>query len=194
MKSRLRNYFSGNDGKSDSILVSSKIFELEEFKSAEIVLAFLSTKNEIDCQPIIEQSFLLNKIVAVPRVRAGTSEMDFFILNPNEPLKNQIEAGAFGIREPLENREIFSLENIWGRRVFVVTPGLAFTADGKRLGKGRGFYDRYILRLKSSGADIFLAGYCFPFQIVEEIPTDEHDESMDWTVLMKVKSSTKFFL
>ncbi|MBR0032282.1 MAG: 5-formyltetrahydrofolate cyclo-ligase [Treponema sp.] len=179
MRSRLKNYFSANDGKIDSELAAGKILELDEFKSSEIVLAFLSAKNEIDCQLIIDIALVTGKIVAVPKVKSE-SDMDFFILNPQMPLESQVAQGSFGIREPKDELLPLNTENLSEKDVFVIVPGLSFTKNGFRLGKGKGFYDRYIQRLKSSGAKLFLSGICFPFQIEDSIPTDDFDEKMDF--------------
>jgi 5-formyltetrahydrofolate cyclo-ligase len=61
----------------------------------------------------------------------------------------------------------------------VVVPGLAFTADGHRLGQGGGHYDRFLPRLRP---DCITIGACFAEQVVESIPTDDHDLSVDHVV------------
>lgn len=182
IKAKLKEYFLENDWKKDSDEISGKLLSIKEYKSSEIVLAFLAAKNEIDCQAVIDDAFGAKKTVAIPRVKSGTCEMDFFILNPEIPLESQIEIGSFGIREPKTNLEILDLEKISQKNIFIVNPGLAFTKDGKRLGKGKGFYDRFISCLRQKAEKIFIAGICFPFQILEEIPTDEYDVKMDCVV------------
>ena len=64
----------------------------------------------------------------------------------------------------------------------MLVPGVAFTKDGKRLGHGKGFYDIYIERMKKAGLNPYLCGICLPCQLVEDIPTDEHDILMDKVV------------
>ena len=58
----------------------------------------------------------------------------------------------------------------------VVVPGLAFTADGRRLGQGGGHYDRFLPRLRP---DCLTIGACFAEQLVESIPTEDHDATVD---------------
>jgi 5-formyltetrahydrofolate cyclo-ligase len=77
--------------------------------------------------------------------------------------------GRFGIREPK-----FAPSSIVPD--LVVVPGLAFTRDGSRLGRGGGFYDRY---LRATPERTVKIGVCFQFQIVESIPCEAHDISMD---------------
>lgn len=54
-------------------------------------------------------------------------------------------------------------------------PGMAFTQDGKRLGRGKGYYDRLLAQMPS----VYKIGICFPFQLLKDIPTDENDILMD---------------
>jgi 5-formyltetrahydrofolate cyclo-ligase len=65
----------------------------------------------------------------------------------------------------------------------VIVPALAFTPDGRRLGRGKGYYDRALARLKhecaAHGWLLTLAGYCFDFQIIDDIPVEEHDICVD---------------
>ena len=61
----------------------------------------------------------------------------------------------------------------------MVVPGLAFSKDGARLGKGKGFYDFYIPRLLKSGCSLFTAGFAYCEQIVENIPVEKTDFFLD---------------
>ena len=82
-------------------------------------------------------------------------------------------AGKYGIREP----EVPSGdEGIRGGFDRVVVPGLAFDAQGRRLGQGFGYYDRFLLSLESKAVAIGLA---FSWQIVPEVPVDPWDVSVD---------------
>ncbi len=57
----------------------------------------------------------------------------------------------------------------------ILVPGLAFTRDGLRLGRGGGFYDRFLARLPTSAMKL---GVCFDLQIVSELPTEPHDQHL----------------
>ncbi|MDQ3738804.1 MAG: hypothetical protein M3337_06510 [Actinomycetota bacterium] len=61
----------------------------------------------------------------------------------------------------------------------VVAPGLAFTWDGRRLGQGGGHYDRFIARL---GPQCLTVGVCYAEQLVDELPTQAHDRTVDVVV------------
>jgi 5-formyltetrahydrofolate cyclo-ligase len=58
-------------------------------------------------------------------------------------------------------------------------PGLAFTADGHRLGRGRGYYDRLLANLPPS---VFRVGVCLASQMTSSIPHEPHDESVDFVL------------
>ena len=57
----------------------------------------------------------------------------------------------------------------------MIVPGRAFTRDGKRIGRGGGWYDR----LLSSSPDLYKMGVCFDFQVFDDLPIEEHDVVMD---------------
>lgn len=61
----------------------------------------------------------------------------------------------------------------------IVVPGLAFTADGRRLGQGGGWYDRFLPGRRS---DCITIGVCFSPQLVDDLPTDDHDVVLDAVV------------
>ena len=176
-----------------------KVSELSEYKNAEIIFAYIPDRLEADCMPVIQDALKNGKKVCVPKVdfessKSGKNEMDFYFLDSSRPIEDQLETGTYGIREPKAGLEIFrgvagySSGTACGDRlfkntfIFVLVPGVAFTKDGKRLGHGKGFYDIYIERFKQEGIKPFLCGFCLPCQIVDEIPTDEHDVLMDEVV------------
>ena len=79
--------------------------------------------------------------------------------------------GAFGILEPQGERPCPA-----GEIDLVVCPGVAFTADGRRLGRGRGYYDRYLGVPAFRG---FRVGVCYAHQLVDDLPVEPHDVRMD---------------
>ena len=178
-----------------------KITALPEYKAADLVLAYISDTLEADCTPVILDALEKGKKVCVPKVdftamKAGQSKMDFYFLDGSKPLEDQLETGTYGIREPKAGLSKLTwsvagtpaegvAENAAGgcsegeTSPFMIVPGVAFTKDGKRLGHGKGFYDIYIEEICKQGTKPFLCGACLPCQVVDEIPTDEHDVQMD---------------
>ncbi len=62
---------------------------------------------------------------------------------------------------------------------FILVPGLAFTRDGQRLGRGGGFYDRFLAQLPASTVKF---GVCFDLQMIAELPAEPHDQRVDAVV------------
>ena len=80
--------------------------------------------------------------------------------------------GAHGILEPAAGTPEIQLGEIDA----FICPGLAFDAQGHRLGRGRGFYDRLLAQARPDSRKI---GICFPFQIVPDTFAEPHDVKMD---------------
>ena len=83
---------------------------------------------------------------------------------------SDLAQGAYKIMEP--TGEVF--DNYTDIDLAVI-PGVAFDKDGNRMGRGKGYYDRLLPKLGNT----YKIGICLPFQLVEKIPTDEHDVRMD---------------
>ncbi len=172
-----------------------KITSLSEYKKAKEIFAYIPDSTEADCIPVLLDALKNGKRVAVPKVdfdslKTGENKMDFYFLEnrfsdcARNDIFEQLETGAYGIKEPKDFLEKFELEACRlktdnNREIFVIVPGVAFTQSGKRLGHGKGFYDIYIARLKKAGIKPFLCGLCLPCQIVGDLPTDENDALMD---------------
>ena len=61
----------------------------------------------------------------------------------------------------------------------VLTPGLAFDREGRRLGRGAGYYDRFFAELDKDSREYTALGLCMDFQIVEKVPVEPNDKKMD---------------
>lgn len=101
-----------------------------------------------------------------PRIEAGG--MTFFeVESPGELVPAPWHPG---IREPIfAPARLVPPEEI----DLVLVPGLAFTRDGRRLGRGGGFYDRYLASLPAGAMKL---GVCFQCQLVESLPLEAHDQ------------------
>ena len=92
--------------------------------------------------------------------------MELRIYTGNQDLR----IGSYGILEPC-GKLFEEYENI----DVAVIPGMGFDLDGNRLGRGKGYYDRFLAKAKN----VYKVGICFPFQFFKEIPATVFDVRMD---------------
>ena len=151
--------------------------------NTKTLFVYLPFENEIDPTPLTELALLQGLQVAAPRI---IEENLIFnqIINAKGPFIN----GAYGIQEPDTNaaqlyplHETFTVKELLP--LVVLVPGLAFSRDGSRLGRGKGYYDRFLSRLLTTYADkreeIRLIGVCHDFQILPSVYTESHDIPVD---------------
>jgi len=147
--------------------IAKKLFLLKEYVQAKTVLFYLSLDGEVDTVRMIKKSIEQGKRVAVPVIRKETRELVPSLLKDYDA---ELARGPYGTRHPKEEyiRPI-PLEAL----DLVVVPGLAFDKAGNRLGRGLGYYDRFLCRLPK---DIPTVGLAFDFQVVSDFPPLEpHD-------------------
>lgn len=148
-------------------LASRSIFEqverLDEFITADVVALYAALPDEPQSMPSIAK-WSRDKRIVLPRVEGDV--MRFYDYAPK-----QMQSGAFGINEP-QGLTPCPPEEI----ELMVVPGVAFTPEGKRMGRGKGFYDKY---LSQSDFCARTVGVCFREQVVNDIPTDHHDRCVD---------------
>ena len=134
------------------------------------VFLFLSINSEIDTRPLIETSLSDGKKVFVPKAEA--ERLVFYpVLSPDGPWTK----GPFGIRAP----ETVKPAGARAYPALILTPGLAFDAEGMRLGRGGGYYDRFFSELDARGRQYFAIGLCMDFQLVDKVPMEERDKKMN---------------
>ena len=131
-------------------------------------------QNEVNLLSLAEFLLDAGKAIYFPRYNKKNESYD---LAKIESLSNDFEKGKFGIMEPNAKAESFaesSLQAIW----FI--PGVAFDKKGNRLGRGGGYYDRFL----SDNLGTFV-GVAHGAQLVDFVPSEAHDMKMDWLVTEK---------
>ena len=137
------------------------------WKTAQGVLFFASLPEELDVWPLLTEALAAGKKVALPRFVAETRTYEACaIQNPEADL----QVGHFGIREP--GSRCARLPS--SRLNLILVPGVAFDLQGRRLGRGKGYYDRLLRGLRGT-----TCGVAFNQQIVGEIPVAPHDVRLD---------------
>ena len=161
--------------------VLEKLSGFDRWNSAGLVLAFVSLPDEIDTAPILRAALEAGKILAVPRV-AGENLTFYKISN----LEHDIAPGAFGIGEPLSDLPPVAPESLSELSCVALVPGVAFDRENFRLGRGKGFYDRFFA---SGGNSVYKIGIGYSFQLVEKVPREPHDQKLD-TVIVSGSSAS----
>ena len=106
-------------------------------------------------------------LVAVPRVEGDI--MRFYVYD-----SSNMQIGSFGISEPVGDAPL-EPEDI----DLMIVPGVVFTADGSRMGRGKGFYDKY---MSQPGFRAMKIGICYAEQVVGNLPLESHDVKMDCVI------------
>ena len=158
-----------------STAICKKIMTSPEFQAADEIFAYMSLPDEVDLSEVIKQAIQDKKKVALPKIISKTDNiMQFFYLDPQKALAQQTSTGAYGIPEPDENLPVAPDSAL---KTLILVPGRAFTKNGDRLGRGKGYYDRFLAKKRLP--NITVAGVCFDFQVLPEFPTDPNDVKMD---------------
>jgi len=152
-----------------SRLIQKKLFRTKLFKKAKTVMFYIAFDGEVNTQEMIREARKLGKKVVVPVCRKDKT-MRPCVLKEGALLKK----GLYGIGEPT-NREYVSPDRI----DLVIAPGVAFDKKGNRLGRGKGYYDRFLKTLPNGKTCIGLA---FNFQILPQVPANDMDVAVHKTV------------
>lgn len=144
----------------------------------EVILATWPLADEPDIVPFLAQWSASGGRLAFPRTGPGRS-LTFHIVSS---LEGPWERRSFGLREPLESAPLWTP----GPPTLCLVPGLAFARADQggcwRLGRGAGYYDRW---LQANGAHVNSWGVGFSVQGVQEVPVEPHDRRLDGLVLAK---------
>jgi 5-formyltetrahydrofolate cyclo-ligase len=134
-----------------------------QWKQAQTVLLYAPMPEELDIWPLLPKALEDGKTVLLPRY---LSQANSYVICPIAHPTKDLQVGQFGIREPAPHCEPFQIS----RLDFVLVPGVAFDLHGRRLGRGRGFYDQLL-----KGVFGKTCGVAFDEQIVETVPVEPHD-------------------
>jgi 5-formyltetrahydrofolate cyclo-ligase len=138
------------------------------WNSARVILLLAPLREEIDVWPLLAETLSAGKKVALPRFDPGTNG---YVACEIERLEDDLAPGKFGIREPRAHCPPISPSTV----ELALVPGVAFDLKGRRLGRGKGFYDRLLASVGGRKC-----GVAFDLQVVEEIPTEPHDVCLDY--------------
>ncbi len=152
--------------------VQIRAIGLDCYRRARVVLLYSAISNEIATTRIFEDALDGARRVFYPKADPAGGTLQFHAVSAPDDLR----PGSFGIPQPHRGEQLQPVE-MDGAVIFV--PGLAFTGCGQRLGRGGGFYDRF---LASTGPGVTAVGLGYSFQMLERIPQDPWDRRLDHVV------------
>ncbi|MBR6371581.1 MAG: 5-formyltetrahydrofolate cyclo-ligase [Victivallales bacterium] len=141
-----------------------------EFSS---LVGYMPLPDEPDCRGILEYWLGKHGIVHLPVFDAASSTYE--LASVGGLGGEWLVEGNYGIAEPLQDLPRSKAPHIFEGGAVWLVPGLAFSRDGGRLGRGAGYYDRLL-----AGTNAIKVGIAFSSRILEQIPCAEHDVRMDY--------------
>lgn len=150
-----------------SEIICQKIADLIQFREAQRIALYHALPDEPDLAILLQQ-YAQDKELYLPRVEGA--DIAFYRYRGEEGLSS----GSYGIEEPLDNKTCVADPMTLD---LIIVPGVAFTAEGIRLGRGKAYYDRFLPSTKA-----FLVGVTFDFRLLAEIPHDAWDFPMNRVV------------
>ena len=146
-----------------SHIIQNRVISSDVFKRSHSVFVYVSTEREPATDMIIEAALSSGKRVCVPKCKADRTMIAVEISD-----LSQLKVGCFGIRESVSDKEEESNFDL------CIIPCVAASSDGRRLGHGGGYYDKFL-----ENSDTYKMCLCFGRNVVEDIPVSEHDIKMD---------------
>ncbi len=145
--------------------ICQNILQSEEYRNAEKLFLYVSVGKEVDTRNLISQALRDGKKVYIPICHGG-GVMHAARLESEDDLID----GRYGIPTVSEESEKTSPDEL----DFILVPGVCFDRSGNRLGRGGGYYDRYLANDVSAA----LVGVCRKEQLLDEMNVDEHDRKV----------------
>ena len=145
-------------------LLAEKFYATEQYRQAKTIYGYLPYNQEVRTVPMLERALCDGKKVAVPKVYGD--EMKFIYMTD----LTLVENSDMGIPEPVADGPEGD-----DPHALVLMPGLAFTEKGDRMGYGGGYYDKFLAREPEHPT----VALCYAFQMVESLPTQDHDIPVD---------------
>lgn len=154
--------------------IQDTIRHLPEYRTARAVMSYVSMGKEVQTHQLLSAMQEDGKIVVIPWCKGDDLRLFRFTTF------DELERGTLGILEPriafrLQHDRLFGSQDL----DLILVPGLGFDRHGNRLGRGRGYYDRF---LKTVPPNAVRVGLSFECQLVEAIPASPDDEQVDLIV------------
>ena len=151
---------------------TERIISLDAFAQAEVVMLYLTIPGEVDTQPIARAAWAEGKTVVAPTACDNCKTMRPIFCRPED---DEMFRPHHGLRQPHRATGEVPIDQI----DLLIVPAMAFDRRCNRLGRGGGFYDRFLANPKLHAATI---GIAFAEQIVETLPIQPNDLPVEMVV------------
>lgn len=151
--------------------IAAQLLSLPAYRKAIVILGFVPLSSEPDLSDFYDQAITDGKVIAFPRCETDGS-MRYFVMDGQ--WRDRLTKRDLSIREPDETCTI-PLNVELHQPSLVLVPALAYTPYRKRLGRGKGYFDRF---LASLGSSVTRVGVCFDVQIEADLPVEAHDHAV----------------
>ncbi|CAK9298657.1 unnamed protein product [Gordionus sp. m RMFG-2023] len=175
-----------------SEFVYNKVLYHPKYKKCTNVAIFLSMPDEIDTTPILKDIFNTNKKCFIPFYSEVPSKLMKMlpIYLWNDYLNLSLTKWNIKQHSEIQGNESLDIYDKNEELDLMFVPGLAFTNSGLRLGRGKGYYDRYLAYIKqkniTNGVKLpYIIALCYKISILSYIPTDAHDMIVDEIIYQK---------
>ncbi len=148
--------------------IKERLEEMKFFKEAEKIFIYVSFGSEINTVNYIKDFLEEGKRIFIPRTNIEEKTMEAVEIKSLDNLTKD----KYGILEPARDIEAVDKVDL----DLIILPGVVFDELGGRIGYGGGYYDKYLSNLDKS---IPKAALCYEFQIIDKVPTEEHDIKAD---------------
>lgn len=161
-----------------SLVVCQKLLSHPKYLSSQRVAVFLSMDDEVRTDSIITHMFAAGKSCFIPRYQRTNSHMDMLRLTSEADIQN-LALTSWNIRQPGEEEAREEALDTGGLDL-ILMPGLGFDLSGRRLGRGKGFYDTYLERCRANPRGMpHTIALAYREQICEQVPVDQRDVLID---------------
>lgn len=163
-----------------SLVLSRQLFRHPKYVSCKRIAVFLSMDDEVRTEEILKDVFKRGKSCFIPRYESsGSSHMDMLMLNSLQDMET-LPLTSWNIRQPAEGDNSREEALAAGGLDLILMPGLGFDRLGKRLGRGKGFYDTYLERcMRHPKGKPYTIALAFKEQLCQDIPVDDNDVLID---------------
>ncbi|QDU34970.1 5-formyltetrahydrofolate cyclo-ligase family protein [Poriferisphaera corsica] len=170
----VRKELSDSVRQAASSKINEAVLEQNAIQRAEVIFCYIGYGSEVDTLPLIEQLLTLGKKVCVPKLGNAKG-----IVKPDAPMKvvelestDVLKPSDQGILEPRKGKQFLGSPDV------TITPCIAATQFGARLGQGGGYYDKYF---DKNPLTIRIA-LAFECQILADLPGNDHDCVVDLVI------------